>query len=138
MVDLEIEGIAYRSNAKLNAVDQFLLSKRLIPILDVLARVARSGVEADDMVILIAEGVAKLSDEDALYILDKTLTGMQCQRDGVWAQVWNHQAKQPQFQDMSMTTMLQLTFAVLTDTLGSFMPAPAGTSAATNPRLNAR
>jgi hypothetical protein len=127
VIDVEINGIQYKSSVKLNAIQQFLLSKRLVPILDVISRVARNKPDGEDLAILIADGVAKLSDDDSLYIFDLCLTGVQCYRDGVWALVWNHSAKQPQFADFDMPSMLQLTFAVLTDTLGSFMPAPAKT-----------
>ena len=109
----------------------------MIPILDVISKVARSKPDGEDLAILIADGVAKLSDEDSLFIFDKTLTGVQCYRDGVWALVWNHQAKQPQFADFDMPSMLQLTFAVLTDTLGSFMAAPAGALTGTSQHPNA-
>ena len=130
MVEITINNIEYKSTIKLNAVEQFLLSKRLVPVLDVLSRVSRnSGVDnTEDIMVHIAESISKMPDEDALYIIDKCLSGMQCNRDGVWTQIWNKQAKQPQYNDMDMSTMLQLTFAVLSDTLGSFMPAPGTAS----------
>jgi hypothetical protein len=126
MIDIEVNGIKYKSNLKLNAVEQFFLSKRLVPILDVFVKI--KGMRAPDpadFMVTLADGISKLKDEDCLYIFDLCLNGMQCHRDGAWGLVWNRSARTPQYQDLDLSTMIQLTYHVVLDNLGSFMSAPS-------------
>lgn len=127
MIDVEINNIRYRSTAKLNAMDQLFLTKRLVPVIDVIVegtKMARSDSSILDGFVVLADGIARLKDEDCVFVLDKCLTGVQTFRDNVWSNIWNSSAKQPQFFDVEMPTLLQLTFAVIMDNLGSFLPAP--------------
>jgi hypothetical protein len=140
-MDIEINGIQYRSNNKINAIDQYLIAKRLVPILDVLQKVSRvrpEDEEAPDPILSLAEGVSKLSDEDSMFIFNKTLTGVQSKRGDHWALIWNPQAKQLQFDDIDMTVMLRLTFEILSETMGSFLGSQAVTLPSTRLPQNGR
>jgi hypothetical protein len=116
---------------KLNAMKQFHLSRRLLPVLQKLlpAFVAMQGVTLESQdVTKIAEVIAPavdalsaLSDSDSEYIISLCLGVVKRKQGNASASVWNEKANAPMFDDLDLATMLRLTWEVIGDNLGSFM-----------------
>jgi hypothetical protein len=122
-MEFEINGQTYRSS-KLNARQQFHVSRRLAPVLGGLA--TASGSAAEDFAHFlqpIADAVAKMSDDDCDYILDTCLAVVQRQQGTAWAQIFV--AKNIMFEDIDMAAMLQIAAKVIQENLGSFFHASA-------------
>lgn len=71
----------------------------------------------------LAEAISELSDRDCDYILAMCLSVVMRRHGESWVPVWNKAADQPQFADLNLPGMMQLTFAVIQDNLAGFMPA---------------
>jgi hypothetical protein len=144
-----LDGVAYRIGT-LNALQQFHVARRLAPVIAKLSTESAALMGAapttsegespptPDMTRLygaIAEAVASLSDADCNYVIS-TCMGVVGRKMGEHVQpVWNKAAGQPQFEDMTLPTLLQLTIAVITDNLGSFTSAQGGPGSVVQPFL---
>jgi hypothetical protein len=142
----EIGGLTYRIG-KLNAKQQFHVARRLAPVIAELSAEsnlvmeqmkqpnnsvsgfmaeAAQGDVSPAMVRLytaISKAIRNLSDEDCDYVI-RTCMSVVTRRSGeLFQPVWNKQADQPQFEDLSLPTLLMLTITVITDNLGGFMNA---------------
>lgn len=154
MVELEINGVQYRGGT-MPAKQQFHIARRLAPILTVLAKEAvgdnpnllageqqsEAPPEQDGagngaltpaaaasffgVAQQFAEAVRDLSDKDCDYVIDACMGVVQRKQGDRYVAVWNKSANMPQFSDIDLPTMMQLTVAVIQDNLGSFMPAQA-------------
>jgi hypothetical protein len=124
LIDVNVNDAQYRSSRTLSAMDQFYVMKRLMPLMDTLAEIARSPTrDVEEFAVKIGKGISSLPDEDCAYVFDKCLGDVQTQRDGVWVTIWNRSAKAMQFQDITMPTMVQLVYFVLMDNFAGFIPA---------------
>ena len=137
----EIDGVTYRIG-KLNAIQQFHIARRMAPVLAVLGESVGALVsllpkpgqqvgdtELPDGVIpalaSAAEVMAQMSDADSEYVI-YTCLGVVARKQGeVYAPILGPQ-RQFMFSDIEMPAMLQLTFAVVKDNLGSFFPKGEG------------
>lgn len=133
-MDKIIDGAPYKTG-RLNAFQQFHVTRRLAPILGTLVQAlgaqAAEEVSKKDMMLLmftpVADALSSMSDEDTNYILNTCLRVCQRQQPGGWADVLSPQGAL-MFQDIDMACMLQLTVAVIQENLGNFFRAPLGSS----------
>ena len=109
---MEINGKEYRL-ATLNAMTQFHVSRRIMPIL---ASMAGEG----DMMTKILRAVSELSDEDSEYVIGKCLTGCLRKRDDDkgWTKIYNN--GQFLFDDIKLGEIIKLTMATLEENLSDF------------------
>ena len=130
MVEFEEGGNAYRVG-KLNAFQQFHLSRRVAPLVPKLVplvvKMAREGGLKDDiagtaeLMQPFADALGGMADADAEYILSTCLSVVQRDTGGTWAAVWNAQARSCMFDDIDLGLMFRLSFRVLQDSLGPFI-----------------
>ena len=138
----EIDGIKYDSR-KMDAFTQMGIVARISPLLAsgfgelapiVLDLKAKGQSFADipmerllEIATPVARELAKLSDEDRLYVVGACLSVCQRQNDNGqgWAPVWNREAKRAMFKDVNenLGTMMKIVLAVLQDNLAPFLPA---------------
>lgn len=135
--EIEIEGHVYRIG-KLDAFKQFHLVRRLTPVFFALGnsgatveKTAAGGIAGlSDLAAIgalapVADVIAKLSDEESEYVVNLCL--LVCQRkvsEGKWAPVKVRGAAKLQMDDITLTAMMQLVFAVIEENLGNFFPVP--------------
>lgn len=132
MAEFTIADKQYRSS-KLNAFQQFHVARKLGPLF---AKLGPGQLRTDpdaslsDMLAPIMEALAGMPEEDCNYILHRCLSVVQRWQGGsVWAPVWNDPAKRLMFEDIDLSTMIQITLQVLGDNLGPFMSGQGRTSA---------
>lgn len=155
MARFKIGDNEYRSD-KLDALTQFHVSRRLLPVLtsftDVMvnlgpettAALVGGGDEASgalssalgDLAAMrpLLEAIAKMPDDDANYVLNAALrvthrANLAPSGEVVsWSPVWNATARRVMFDDIEMMEMLQIARAVLTESLGRFFLDPLSSS----------
>lgn len=151
--EVTIDGNNYRTG-QLSAKQQFHVARRLAPLITKMGAAAsqgmltpqqqsvQQGTEQDTaeqqaaaarewflalpVFEAVAQSLSQLSDEECDYVIRVCMSVVSREQSGHWIGVWNRAADQPQFADISMPAMMQLTLAVLQDNLGSFMPAQVG------------
>jgi len=109
---MEIDGKEYQL-AKLNAMTQFHVSRRLMPVL---ASMSGEG----DVMTKIMKAVGDLTDEDSEYIIGKCLSGCLRQRDDGkgWAKIYNN--GNLLFEDIGLGEIIKLTMATIEENLSGF------------------
>lgn len=135
MAEFSVNGQKYRS-AKIDAMRQFHLSRKLAPIIPTLipvflqlaeSRKASDKPLSDDLSSLsgllepFAEGIASMSDEHAEYILGTCMSVVQRQQGTAWMAVWNSGQKVCMFDDIDAGSMIQIGFQVIRESLGPFI-----------------
>lgn len=124
-LEIEIEGSVYAVD-KLNAIQQWHVFRRLIPLLSAfsgMANVNRDAVRTS-MLSQLAPAFGQLTamtDEDTNYILNTCLPAVK--RKDLVTGGWQRVMVKPgliQFDDIEMTTMLRLTTMVIVENLSSF------------------
>lgn len=126
-MEIELNEKRYRAKT-LPARRQFHMVRRLASVLSGLAKMKDLAL-ADPMAALepLAQGIASLSDADADYVIDGCLAVVELKQPaGGWAPVMVN--GRLMFEDMDMTTMLRLTWAVLQENLAGFFAALPQTS----------
>jgi hypothetical protein len=137
-----IDGIQYRTG-QLNAKLQFHVARRLAPVIASISALATDGQAApaplngtgEDMAAtgqpdnakffaVLADAIRALPDTDCDYVLSTCMSVVMRRQGDHWIPVWNKASDQPQFADITLNVLMQLTFAVIQDNLGGFMPAP--------------
>lgn len=133
MSEIQIGDHVYRLG-KLNAFAQFHIARRLAPVLGSLGAAAVSlpsamdGAvavgESDTLSVLgpIADAVSKMSDVDVDYVLNTCLSVCARQQGAQWARV-QAPGGGLMFQDIDLSALMQLAFAVIRENLGNFFPA---------------
>jgi len=132
--ELRINDIDYRTG-KLDAFKQFHLFRKLMPLFSgmgetaasQIARAAAAAGASDDVVqwtLLgpIAQAVSEMSQQDSEFII-KTCLAVCTRKNpgGQWVRVTAPNGEL-MFEDIELMGMLQLTFAVIQDNLGTFFP----------------
>jgi hypothetical protein len=126
---------------KIDAVKQFHVARRLAPALVALGGAAivvlkQGGALTDAAAVAsigpLVEVIAGMSDDDSEYVLRACLAVVSRRSGDGWAPVQNAQGGL-MFQDVDMSVMLRLTFAVIKDNLGNFMLALPGTAPESTP-----
>lgn len=132
----------YRIN-KLNAFQQFHLSRKVAPIIPTLIPVflklqasakAPEDVEGNPSTPLsgdlgamaeimqpFADGIASMSDEAAEFILSTCLGVVQRKQGGTWVEVWSKSQSVCMFDDIDLGVMVKLCIRVITESLGPFL-----------------
>lgn len=135
MAEFEVGGHKYRSG-KIPALRQLHVARRLAPVLGalkdtILSLKERRGLDAKPdagadaaaalaMLGPIADVIARMSDDDATYIIGTCLGVCSRNQSGAWTAVWSDAAGGPMFDDIDMITMLHITVEVVKDSLGPF------------------
>lgn len=127
MIEFEIGGNNYRAE-KLDAFKQLHVSRKLAGVVPkVLPALFAATHAKDDLTSLLssfepaAEALAAMPEADVDFVFHTCLTVVQRQQGNAWAKVWNASAKVLQFSDVDMSTMSQIVFKVLGDSLGNFI-----------------
>lgn len=128
-METTINGATYRLG-ELPPYQQFHIARRLAPALWAMsasAEAVASSSEEDGVLSKfkpVADIIAKMSDEDSEYILSTCLSVVQRQQGNGWAQIKpDGSGKLFAFSDITLQVMMQLTFAVIKENLGSFFAA---------------
>jgi hypothetical protein len=134
MEELEINDVWYRTG-KLDAFKQFHLFRKLMPLFSGMGETAASQVAAaaqaagasEELVRWsslgpIAQAVADMSQQDSEFII-KTCLAVCTRKNpvGQWVRLATP-AGDLMFEDIDLTIMLQLSFAVIQDNLAPFFP----------------
>lgn len=131
MAEIELSGNRY-SIGRLNAKQQFHLSRRIAPIIPplipVYLRLAQGGkplmedpAGLSELLQPFTAGIASMSEDDADYVMGVCLAAVQRQQSGSWANVWSASQGICMFQDMDLGVILPLIVRVITQNLGPFM-----------------
>lgn len=119
-LEIEIDGKQYKTGT-LDAFKQSHIVRRLAPVIGAMAP-AMQAFKVDPMQAfkLIAEALAKLSDEDVEYVQKSCLSVVhRKQGEGQWAKVYVPGGIIA-FDDIKLLEMNELVFAVLRDNLSDF------------------
>jgi hypothetical protein len=130
--EFDVYGKTYRIG-KLNAFQQFHITRRLFPVskalgsgLDFLREqggakaMQEKGVNFLHLVEPLGEALARMSNEDSEYIINTALSIVQRkQGEGVWAPVQSAPGHF-QFDDIELPQMLAITWRVLRQNLAGF------------------
>lgn len=136
MAEFTINGKSYRTRP-LNAIQQFHVARRLAPLLAEATNVFQAGQNEDvqsldqmaDIMKPIFDVLSQMKDDELDYIMERCLSVTQRQQaGGQYAPMWNVAARQPQFADLSMVELLQITFQVIQENLGNFFQNPSSIS----------
>lgn len=141
-----VTGNEYRVG-RLNARQQFHVARRIAPVIASISQVAReitpaatNGEMPDEpeqeqaeqqldelaqnrLFAVIAEALSKMSDVDCDYVISTCMSAVQRRQGEHFMPVWNKNADQPQFGDIDLPTLMQLSWAVIQENLASFTPA---------------
>ncbi len=121
-MEFETEGRTYRVN-KIDARSQFHIVRRLAPVLGQVAPAVQGGKGGMDALPALADAIAKLSDEDADYVLFgllKVISRKQDQGLG-WGPVATGTLLM--YDDITMPTMLKLAWQALSHNMSGFFAA---------------
>lgn len=128
MQELEIDGRRYRTG-KLDAFKQFHLTRKLLPLFSGLGEsFAQMPAQITDQgqgtfwkaLEPVAQAVAEMSTEDSEWCVKTCLAAVTMFNGHNWVPIMS--GAQLMFEDIEMTTMLQLSFTVIQDNLGRFFP----------------
>lgn len=148
MSDFELGADTFRIG-KLNAFQQFHLSRKVAPIIPTLIplflKLQTSGKEVKaasestegavgvlaplsgdlgamaEMLQPFADGIAGMPDETAEFILSTCLGVVQRKQGTAWFPVWNASQNVCMFDDLDLGVMLKLSVRVITESLGPFL-----------------
>lgn len=144
MAEFSVNGQNYRS-AKIDAMRQFHLSRKIAPIIPALIPVFGKLAESQraegakplssDLATManlfepFAEAIAGMPDEVAEYVMGTCLSVVQRQQGTTWAPIWNERQKVCMFDDIDAGVMVQLAAYVVRESLGPFLAGLLSTSA---------
>jgi len=130
-MDLEftIDGINYKAG-KLNAFQQFHVSRKIAPIIPTLIPVfiviSKKGDLKDlsamaELLQPFADGLSNLSDESAEYVLGTCLSVVKRQDGEHWSAVWNQNLRRCMYDDIDLGIMIKICIKIIQDSLGGFI-----------------
>lgn len=144
MSEFELGADTFRIG-KLNAFQQFHLSRKVAPMIPTLiplfmklqatAKTAPTDGASDtamaplsgdlgalaEMLQPFADGIAGLPDETAEFILSTCLGAVQRKQGTTWFPVWSSSQNVCMFDDIDLGLMMKLCFRVIVDSLGPFL-----------------
>jgi hypothetical protein len=132
-MEFEVNGRNYRS-AKMDAMTQFNVIRRLAPIMEPLGEFIKAGAPKPNgemnkenamvMAMPIIKAIAELPEETTDFVISTCMSLVRRSegQDRGWAPVWNVQAHRPQMDDIDMVTMLQIVVNVLGGSFERFFP----------------
>lgn len=123
---LEVAGNNYNIG-KLSPMVQFNVTRRLAPLLaqmGISLQTLQKGMQTDMTDFLpvlgpVTEALARISDEDANYIIFTCLDVVSRQSGEKWGRI--NSGANLMYEDIDMPTMLRLVVEVIKENLGSFM-----------------
>lgn len=137
-----MSGSTYRIG-KLNAFQQFHLSRKVAPIIPTLIPIfiklqsSRSATGESDahlagplsgdlagmaeVMTPFAEGIANMPDDTAEFVLSTCLSAVSRKQGNAWSQVWNSSKNTCMFDDLDIGVMIKLSVRVITESLGPFL-----------------
>lgn len=122
MAELTIGAHNYRTRP-MDVMVQLFVAKRVAPVISQLSGIVQAADGKPDAVVTqMVLRMAELPDDDIGFILDKCMSLVLREQVGQWVPAWNGNAKRPQFDDLSLADLLQLTGAVFMENLQSFLP----------------
>lgn len=120
---------------KLDAFAQLHVARKLAPLLAGVQKL--SDITLDTAAPAILKSLSEMPDADVEYVIAKCLSVVRRKLPaGVagWTPIWNAAAKRPQFEDLELGEIMQLTAQVVTRSLSGFLgglgPAIASQQAA--------
>ncbi len=121
-MEFETEGRTYRVN-KIDARSQFHIVRRLAPVLGQVAPAIQGGKGGMDALPALADAIAKLSDDDADYVLFGLLKVVNRKQDqGLgWGPVCT--GTSIMYDDITMPTMLKLAWEAMSFNMSGFFAA---------------
>lgn len=140
-IDIEVRGTKYRVG-KLSAMKQLHVSRKIAPLvptlLPIMLELATSkggtqdhAADATDtgsgllsrpqLLQPFADGLANLPDEHADYVIGECLAVVQRFQGNAWFSIWAAAAKQPTYDDIDLSVMIELSVKVIADSLGPFI-----------------
>jgi hypothetical protein len=149
MAEIELNGIQYRTGQKISAMDQFHVFRKLSPVMSGMGETFNQmpRTQADgapppagfwQALRPGAQALADMTKDDSEFVLYTCLRNtMRDNGAGGWARVMADNGAL-MFEDIDAWTMLQLTWAVIQDNLGSFFdePLPNGSAGEGYPSLS--
>lgn len=144
MSEFELGADTFRIG-KLNAFQQFHLSRKVAPVIPTLIPVflklqasakttpadgdsgpAQSPLSGDlgalaEMLQPFADGIAGMPDETAEFILSTCLGVVQRKQGATWFPVWSAGQNVCMFDDLDLGVMMKLSVRVITESLGPFL-----------------
>ncbi|VVE79406.1 phage tail assembly chaperone [Pandoraea sputorum] len=138
--ELEIRGIKYRIG-RLSAMKQLHVSRKIAPLVPALVPIMLGlasskgkgpegdGTDGDGSGILsrpqllqpFADGLAGLPDDQAEYVIGECLSVVQRFQGSTWFSIWAAGARQPTYEDIDLSVMIELSVKVIADSLGPFI-----------------
>lgn len=127
MAEFIVSGINYRSH-KMPVMQQFHIARRLAPIFSTLAGAAAKLqfvdgkiVGGEELIEPVAAGLASLSDADSEFVINACLNVTQRQQaPTLYAPVIA--GGRLMFDDIGLKEMMQITWAILQETMTPFFP----------------
>lgn len=123
--EFELNGHEYRVT-DLNTFAQLHLSRKiapvLVPMVPAFMEMDSNNVELSRTMELlepVTEQLAEMEDEKVESIMRTALSAVQRRQEDRWSNIWSNDALM--FQDIDLSTALQLVFYVVQDQLGSFI-----------------
>ncbi len=145
MIEFTIADHQYQAG-KLSARRQFHVSRRLAPlmapVIPAFVRAVKDGQSLRDPEVLemlvgpIAEGLSKMADADAEYVIDECLGVVRryVPEHKHWAAIWNPGAGLPMFDDLNdLALVLRIVMRVVQDSLGPFIQGFLSSPTPTSP-----
>lgn len=132
MIEFELGTKQYRAE-KLNAFQQFHVSRKIAPLIPALIPVflsvsqMKGGLQQNLPTIAgllqpFADGIAALPDDAAEYVMSTCLSVVRRRTDGeTWAPVWSSSAKSVMFDDMDLGGLMPIVMRVIQENLGPFI-----------------
>jgi hypothetical protein len=161
--EVVIDGVPYRIG-ELTAKQQFHVARRIAPLIAGLSEAAVPPVDTEvvdeeaeanlkpeqreraqtarnlkaltPLFREVAKALHSLSDEDCDYVLRTCMGAVMRQQGEHWLPAWNKAADMPQFADIKLPALLQLSMAVLQENMGGFtlgLPVTGPPAAPTRP-----
>lgn len=145
MIEFQLGGREYRMD-KLNAIQQFHVSRKIAPLIPplipVFLQIAKSveagkgitkggviGALTDEQKLgalgpllqPFADGMANLPDATVDYLFETCLSVVRRRKENNWAPIWSSQHKTLMFDDMDLGSLMPLIVRVITENLGPFI-----------------
>lgn len=137
MIEFQLGARDYRMD-KLNAIQQFHVSRKIAPLIPALIpvflQIAKKGekglgslaneeslAQIGPLLQPFADSIASLPDATVDYLIDTCLSVVRRNREGNWAPVWSSQHKTLMFDDMDLGALMPLIVRVITENLGPFI-----------------
>jgi hypothetical protein len=126
--DFEMNGNMYRIG-RLNAFQQFHLSRRIAPLIPPLVpifmRLSKEGLSGDlttlpELLQPFADGLAVMKDEDAEICINTCMSVVKRQVGDKWASVWT--GKMAQYDELNdIASLMPIVLRVIQSALGPFL-----------------